>query len=99
MTLFLSLSAASAFTFNAPLRAPVRPAVGTLRATPTMDFSFDEMFKSVTDFFVAPDPITSEPSIEEIEELCRDEESSGCDVDMLEKLRADSGRSKQKMSP
>ena len=37
-----------------------------------------------------------QPTAEEIEEYCRDEDSSGCDLDMLEKLKGNLGSTQKK---
>ena len=73
---------------NAAIRAGVR---NSKNAAPMMS-GIEDAMKQVSAFF---DKLTNTgPTIDEIEEYCRDPESTGCDVEMIEKLMAETEKMK-----
>jgi hypothetical protein len=78
---------------------PMKPAhtCQSSRAAAQMAFSFDELFGSVQS--ALDNVFHKEPTLEEIEEYCRDDESSGCDLEMLTKLQAQKASSSKPAQP
>ena len=68
----------------------------TRAASPAMAFEnpLQGMMDGATQFFSQISGQQSKMSLEEMEELCRDEESSGCDVDMMNDLIAAESKKK-----
>ena len=70
---------AASFAFSPVSLAPQRSAISHARAVPTMNF-FDDLQANLKSMMTPP------PSLDEAFEMCRDEESNGCTVDMLDAL-------------
>jgi len=88
-------------SFVAPSLAFVGPGMAHLHtparaASPAMAFEnpLQGVMDGATQFFNQISGQQSKTSLEEMEELCRDEESSGCDVDMMNDLIAAENKKK-----
>merc|ERR1711939_1166858 len=90
--LLVLCSAASAFLVTSPIitRRSTRHAVREATSNPfTEQFEgISKKIRSIIEELTPADP----PSASDIDEYCRDESSSGCDVEMLEELLREARR-------
>jgi len=94
MKLFvLAVMAADAQAFVVPAMIPTRCAVAATLPTVKMQWNFKEAMAGFTSLF-GQKPSATVPTAAEVEEYCRDQESTGCDLEMIDRLMAERKQTK-----
>jgi hypothetical protein len=103
MIIVLAITLAATSGFYVAPGASGRMLGVQARSSPVMasGFDFQEFFDSMQAKLFPSNANAAERkyTLEEIEEYCRDPDSSGCDLDMLDQMRANEARAGEVSSP